>query len=156
MDAVRILEDEIREVVRRQGIDPQREHARVIALIQDAAADYESRAEVSALPDLEDPAAARQDLFDRIAGLGPLQRLMDDPSVEEIWLNAPANVRKGAHVGVSPAPRYDRNQRSRPIPPPGRGARRRSRCDFAGRPAAGASRSRTGGPLRSRRRDHAR
>lgn len=92
MDAVRILEDEIREVVRRQGIDPQREHARVIALIQDAAADYESRAEVSALPDLEDPAAARQDLFDRIAGLGPLQRLMDDPSVEEIWLNAPDAV----------------------------------------------------------------
>ena len=35
MDAVRILEDEIREVVRRQGIDPQREHARVIALMGD-------------------------------------------------------------------------------------------------------------------------
>ena len=44
MDAVRILEDEIREIVRRQGIDPQREHARVLTLIQDAAADYESRA----------------------------------------------------------------------------------------------------------------
>lgn len=85
MDAVRILEDEIREIVRRQGIDPQREHARVLTLIQDAAADYESRAMVSSLPDLEDPVAARQDLFDRIAGLGPLQRLMDDPSVEEIW-----------------------------------------------------------------------
>ena len=41
MDAVRILEDEIREIVRRQGIDPQREHARVLTLIQDAAADYE-------------------------------------------------------------------------------------------------------------------
>ena len=88
MDAVRILEDEIREIVRRQGIDPQREHARVLTLIQDAAADYESRAMVSSLPDLEDPVAARQDLFDRIAGLGPLQRLMDDPSEEEIWLNA--------------------------------------------------------------------
>ena len=52
MDAVRILEDEIREIVRRQGIDPQREHARVLTLIQDAAADYESRAMVSSLPDL--------------------------------------------------------------------------------------------------------
>ena len=92
MDAVRILEDEIREIVRRQGIDPQREHARVLTLIQEAAADYESRAMVSSLPDLEDPVAARQDLFDRIAGLGPLQRLMDDPSVEEIWLNAPDAV----------------------------------------------------------------
>ena len=71
MDAVRILEDEIREVVRRQGIDPQREHARVIALIQDAAADYESRAEVSALPDLEDPAAVADLVREAVHGAAP-------------------------------------------------------------------------------------
>ena len=58
MDAVRILEDEIREIVRRQGIDPQREHARVLTLIQDAAADYESRAMVSSLLDTAGSAAS--------------------------------------------------------------------------------------------------
>lgn len=36
MDAVRILEDEVREVVRRQGVDPQREGERVRLLIHEA------------------------------------------------------------------------------------------------------------------------
>ena len=92
MDAVRILEGELRELVRRQGVDPQREGERVRALIDEATADYEARSLVSSLPRLEDPEGASQELFDRIAGLGPLQRLMDDPSVEEIWINAPDEV----------------------------------------------------------------
>lgn len=92
MDAVRMLEGELRELVRRQGVDPQREGERVRALIDEATADYEARSLVSSLPRLEDPEGASQELFDRIAGLGPLQRLMDDPSVEEIWINAPDEV----------------------------------------------------------------
>lgn len=92
MDAVRMLERELRELVRRQGVDPQREGERVRALIDEATADYEARSLVSSLPRLEDPEGASQELFDRIAGLGPLQRLMDDPSVEEIWINAPDEV----------------------------------------------------------------
>ena len=92
MDAVRILEDEVREVVRRQGVDPQREGERVRLLIHEAVSDYESRSLVSSLPPLDDAGQARQDLYDCIAGLGPLQRLMDDPGVEEIWLNAPDQV----------------------------------------------------------------
>ncbi|MDY6055089.1 CpaF family protein [Micrococcus sp.] len=92
MDAVRILEEELRELIRRRGVDPQREKERVRALIEDAASDYEARALVSSLPALPDPEAARQELFDRVAGLGPLQRLMDDTSVEEVWWNAPDQV----------------------------------------------------------------
>lgn len=92
MDAMRMLEDELREVVRRQGVDPRLEAERVRALIADATADYEARSLASSLPRLEDPDGARQELFDRIAGLGPLQRLMDDTSVEEIWINAPDQV----------------------------------------------------------------
>jgi len=92
MDAVRILEGELREVVRRQGVDPQLEGERVRLLIADAIADYESRSLVSSLPPLDDAEAAHQDLFDRVAGLGPLQRLMDDSTVEEVWINAPDQV----------------------------------------------------------------
>ncbi|MEW1963874.1 adenine-specific methyltransferase EcoRI family protein [Micrococcus sp. NPDC078436] len=92
MDAVRILEDEVREVVRRQGVDPQREGERVRLLIHEAVSGYESRSLVSSLPPLDDAGQARQDLYDCIAGLGPLQRLMDDPGVEEIWLNAPSRA----------------------------------------------------------------
>ncbi|UBH24292.1 Flp pilus assembly complex ATPase component TadA [Micrococcus porci] len=92
MDAVRMLEDELRELVRRRGVDPRVEGHRIRTMIAEATLDYESRSLVSSLPPLEDPEAARQELFDRIAGLGPLQRLMDDPTVEEIWLNAPDQV----------------------------------------------------------------
>lgn len=92
MDAVRMLEDELREVVRRQGVDPQREGERVRRLIAEAVADYEARSLTSSLPRLEDVEAAHQELFDRVAGLGPLQRLMDDDTVEEIWINAPDEV----------------------------------------------------------------
>jgi len=39
-----------------------------------------------------DEARLRQQLDDTLTGLGPLQRYLDDPSVEEIWINAPNKV----------------------------------------------------------------
>src|SRR5699024_10260129 len=33
-----------------------------------------------------------QAVFDAVAGFGPLQPLLDDPEVEEIWINSPAQV----------------------------------------------------------------
>jgi pilus assembly protein CpaF len=33
-----------------------------------------------------------RDVLDRIAGYGPLQRWLDDPEVEEIWVNEPMKV----------------------------------------------------------------
>jgi pilus assembly protein CpaF len=59
------------------------------------------------LPRIDDRAAARKSLMDRVAGLGPLQVLMDDPAVEEIWINGPGRVfcaRDGRHVLTNIAP----------------------------------------------------
>ena len=39
MEAVRILEDEVRELIRRRGLDPQREPDEVRRLVQDMLAD---------------------------------------------------------------------------------------------------------------------
>ncbi len=39
-------------------------------------------------------------MFDAVAGFGPLQRYLDDPTVEEIWINEPTKVfvaRRGGH-----------------------------------------------------------
>jgi pilus assembly protein CpaF len=44
------------------------------------------------LPTLTDPATAAQALYDTVAGLGPLQRFLDDPDVEEVWVNGPGRV----------------------------------------------------------------
>ena len=39
-----------------------------------------------------DPTRLAQDVFDAVAGYGPLQRYLDDPTVEEIWINEPGRV----------------------------------------------------------------
>lgn len=92
MDAVRIVEDEVRELIRRRGLDPLNQTAEVRRLVEAAVTDYDERALLGALPPLAHPDAARRHVFDAVAGFGPLQPFLDDPSVEEIWLNSPWEV----------------------------------------------------------------
>ena len=92
MDGVAILETEVRELIRRRGLDPVRDRSGVAALVSDAIADYDERSVVGAVPPLIDPAAAHKAVVDAVAGLGPLQKYLDDPEVEEIWINAPTQV----------------------------------------------------------------
>jgi pilus assembly protein CpaF len=97
-----IVEEEVRELVRRRGIDPSRDGApAVTSLVDEVLSDYERRAQSSRLPRLEDRAAVRKVVTDRVAGFGPLQPFIDDPEVEEIWINGPGRVfcaRSGRHV----------------------------------------------------------
>jgi pilus assembly protein CpaF len=92
VDGVAILEHEVRELIRRTGLDPARDRAGVVALVTDVMADYDERSVVGAVPPLTDPAAAHKAVVDAVAGLGPLQQYLDDPDVEEIWINAPSQV----------------------------------------------------------------
>jgi len=89
----RIIESEVRELVRRRGIDPSREGAAsILGLVDEVVSDYELRVQSSNLPRLDDPAGVRKSVVDRVAGLGPLQQFIDDPDVEEIWINGPGKV----------------------------------------------------------------
>lgn len=92
MDAFRIVEKEVRELVRVRGLDPLRQAAEVRRLVEAAVADYDERALLGAVPALGSVDAARRHVFDAVAGFGPLQPLLDDPAVEEIWINAPHEV----------------------------------------------------------------
>ncbi|GCE75170.1 CpaF family protein [Cellulomonas biazotea] len=92
MDGVVILEREVRELVRRRGIDPVRDRAGIVALVTDAISDYDDRSVRGAVPPLVDAAAAHKAVVDAVAGLGPLQKYLDDPEVEEIWINSPTQV----------------------------------------------------------------
>lgn len=86
--AVGVLEGEVRELVRRRGVDPARDRAAVDQLVRDVVADYETRSALGAVAPLADPAAAGRAVVDAVAGLGPLQPYLDDPEIEEIWINA--------------------------------------------------------------------
>lgn len=92
MEAVRILMDEVRELIRRRGMDPLREPEDVRRLVREATADYDARSLTGSLPLLADREEAARTVFDSVAGFGALQPLLDDDSVEEIWLNAPNAV----------------------------------------------------------------
>lgn len=100
--ALAIIENEVRELVRRRNLDPQRDGpAEVARLVDEVLADYRARSEASNLPRIEDPVVVRKEVIDRVAGFGPLQRYLEDPAVEEIWINAPGKVfcaRDGKHV----------------------------------------------------------
>ncbi|MEP6851883.1 MAG: ATPase, T2SS/T4P/T4SS family [bacterium] len=90
--ALRIVEDEVRELVRRRGLDPALDVTAARGLIDDVIAEYQNRALISTLPPLGDPDVAARSVLDSVAGFGPLQPLLDDPTVEEIWINEPGKV----------------------------------------------------------------
>lgn len=81
------MELEVRELVRRRGIDPVTDRAVMRRLVDEVVADYDERTLTSTLPPLTDPRAAAKTVYDAVAGFGPLQRHLDDREVEEIWIN---------------------------------------------------------------------
>src|SRR6478672_5125555 len=92
VDAVSTVEGEVRELIRRSGLDPARDAREVRQLVRDAVADYDERSLHGGLPALADLDAAVKSVLDAVAGLGPLQGYLEDPRVEEIWINAPGKV----------------------------------------------------------------
>ncbi|AYY12088.1 CpaF family protein [Actinobacteria bacterium YIM 96077] len=92
MSVVDIIESDVRDVVRKEGIDPVVRRDIVQKYVDDAVAAYTERSLSRPLPPLEDPEAVTRTVVDAIAGYGPLQRYFDDPEIEEIWINEPGKV----------------------------------------------------------------
>jgi pilus assembly protein CpaF len=92
LDAVAIVADEVRELIRRRGLDPTRDPGGVRRLVEDVVADYDDRSMSGALPPLGDAGGTVKRVLDDVAGFGPLQPYLDDPDVEEVWINEPGKV----------------------------------------------------------------
>jgi len=91
--ADQIVEDEVRELVRRRGLDPGNgDGVAVRQLIDEVVSDYAERRLVASMPPLEDAGLVAKAVADRVIGMGPLQPFFDDPDVEEIWINEPGKV----------------------------------------------------------------
>lgn len=91
---------EVREAVRRSGIDPLHDHADLRRLVSDVLHAHDQRSLTGAVAPLPDRDAVADSLVSSIGGFGPLQEYLDDPSVEEIWINEPSRVfvaRRGRH-----------------------------------------------------------
>ncbi len=90
--AIENIQSEVRELIRRRGIDPVTDPKAARELVEEVVLHYEERASVSSLPGLYNRNSAKREIFDAVAGFGPLQRFLDDTEVEEIWVNQPGQV----------------------------------------------------------------
>lgn len=86
-----IIESDVREAVRRTGLDPLRDRAAVEELVRAAVHRVVTQGEASHAAE-GDLAAVSRRVLDDVAGFGPLQRFFDDPEVEEVWINEPGRV----------------------------------------------------------------
>ena len=86
------LEEDVRELIRRRRLDPTRDDLEVRDLVGEVLDEYDERALVGGLEPLGDRRQVRRAILESVAGFGPLQPYLDDPSVEEIWINEPHKV----------------------------------------------------------------
>lgn len=99
-DVVARLDEDLRVAVRREAIDPQRDTPAVRRLAADLVRAHDERSLTGVVAPVADPEALVAELVARVAGFGPLQPLLDDPTVEEVWINSPDRVfiaRRGRH-----------------------------------------------------------
>ncbi|WP_432513683.1 CpaF family protein [Kineococcus sp. SYSU DK001] len=94
MDAVKLVEDEVRTQVRRRiaAGSFRGDAAELRSLVDAVVLDYDLRSLDGSLPGLTDRAGTVREVVAAVSGFGPLQRYFDDPEVEEIWINEPGKV----------------------------------------------------------------
>jgi len=97
---VALLDAQVRELVRGEGVDPQRDTALVRRLAESVVRAHDERSLTGAVLPLGDPRAVVTELVSRVSGFGPLQPFLDDDEIEEVWINDAAKVfvaRNGRH-----------------------------------------------------------
>ncbi|RYJ05973.1 MAG: hypothetical protein EON52_08790 [Actinomycetales bacterium] len=94
------LSERVREVVRERRIDPGTQVEEVRRAAAEVVAAHERRSLTGAVRPLDEPDRMVGLIVADVSGFGPLQPYLDDPTVEEIWINAPDRVfvaRHGLH-----------------------------------------------------------
>ena len=96
-NAVALIAEQVRERVRRDGIDlggdrDRPDHTDVDRYVREEVRRYSERALGGSLPMLLDEHQAAREIVASITGFGALQPFFDDPDIEEIWINGPSKV----------------------------------------------------------------
>jgi pilus assembly protein CpaF len=97
---VDLLDSRLRDAVRRLGVDPLVDRAAVLRIAEDVVGEHDRQSLSGVVAPVADQPAMLDELLARVAGFGPLQEYLDDPGVEEIWINDPSRVfvaREGRH-----------------------------------------------------------
>ncbi len=86
------IAESVRERMRGDGVDLAGDGALAERYVRDEVRRYSERALGGDVPLLTDESAVARQVVAALTGLGPLQPLLDDPSIEEIWINGPDRV----------------------------------------------------------------
>jgi len=104
-ELVETLDAQLRDVVRRDGIDPQGDSGLVRQIAERLVLEHDQRSLTGAVSPVGDHEVVIEELLARVSGFGPLQRYLDDPTVEEIWINDPPTAFpqvRGSFLPLSP------------------------------------------------------
>ena len=97
---VESLGERVRTLVRSEGVDPQRDAVIVRRIAEGVVRKHDERSLTGAVAPVQDVESVVGELVARVSGFGPLQPFLDDPAVEEVWINDPSRVfiaRHGRH-----------------------------------------------------------
>ncbi|BDZ44366.1 hypothetical protein GCM10025866_02750 [Naasia aerilata] len=86
------ITERVRARVRRDGVDLSADRAAAVRYVRDEVQRYSEHALGGGEPLLGDEEATESAVLASLTGFGPLQPLLDDEGVEEIWINSPTRV----------------------------------------------------------------
>ncbi|WP_104475923.1 CpaF family protein [Microterricola pindariensis] len=91
-DAVRMITEQVRLRVRRESVDLAADAALAESYVRAEVQRYSERALGSSLPLIHDEEQAAREAVASLTGFGALQPYLDDPEIEEVWVNSPTRV----------------------------------------------------------------
>ena len=92
MSARLLVEERARTALREASLDPMREPEAARDLLERAVRASAAALIADGLALDAEPAAIARDLAAQVCGFGALQPFLDDPEVEEVWINEPGKV----------------------------------------------------------------
>jgi len=87
-----VVAERVRERLRSEEVDPARDPDRAAHIARSEVRRHNDFALARGVDVIDDEAASVRSLLASVAGYGPVQALLDDPEVEEIWINAPDRI----------------------------------------------------------------
>lgn len=92
-----LVVERVRERLRAEQADPARDPDFAASIAWSEVRRHNDFALARGLATVDDESACVRDVLATVAGYGPLQAYLDDPSVEELWINAPDRIFVARH-----------------------------------------------------------
>ncbi len=87
-----LVAERVRERLRAERADPARNPELAAQVVRAEVRRHNDFALARGLAPVDDEAACVREVLASVAGYGPLQPYLDDPMVEELWINAPDRI----------------------------------------------------------------